>query len=164
MATMTMPRRCLPCWAHPIPKAIFIHPAALEEKFTSNWRSPPGVPSEFRPNRARRWKPCGLESTGPGARRKSFQARGDRRDPTGEPGRNHEQSFYLDPYGRVIDPWTTISLCSLKRVEVLVVVAGCAHAGAVNTLDHVCRLTGRLRLLALIGGLHLGRASRKRLE
>lgn len=37
----------------------------------------------------------------------------------------------------------------------LVVVTGCAHAGAVNIVRHVQRLTGISRLHALIGGLHL---------
>jgi 7,8-dihydropterin-6-yl-methyl-4-(beta-D-ribofuranosyl)aminobenzene 5'-phosphate synthase len=37
----------------------------------------------------------------------------------------------------------------------LVVVTGCAHAGAVNIVRHAQRLTGISRLHALIGGLHL---------
>jgi 7,8-dihydropterin-6-yl-methyl-4-(beta-D-ribofuranosyl)aminobenzene 5'-phosphate synthase len=37
----------------------------------------------------------------------------------------------------------------------LVVVTGCAYAGAVNIVRHVQRLTGISRLHALIGGLHL---------
>jgi 7,8-dihydropterin-6-yl-methyl-4-(beta-D-ribofuranosyl)aminobenzene 5'-phosphate synthase len=39
--------------------------------------------------------------------------------------------------------------------EGLVVVTGCAHAGAVNIVRHAQRLTGIARLHALIGGLHL---------
>jgi 7,8-dihydropterin-6-yl-methyl-4-(beta-D-ribofuranosyl)aminobenzene 5'-phosphate synthase len=38
----------------------------------------------------------------------------------------------------------------------LVVLTGCGHAGAVNIVRHVQRLTGVSRLHALIGGLHLG--------
>jgi len=38
----------------------------------------------------------------------------------------------------------------------LVVLTGCGHAGAVNTVRHALRLTGVDRLHALLGGLHLG--------
>lgn len=38
----------------------------------------------------------------------------------------------------------------------LVVVTGCAHAGAVNIVRHAQRLTAVPRLHALVGGLHLG--------
>jgi 7,8-dihydropterin-6-yl-methyl-4-(beta-D-ribofuranosyl)aminobenzene 5'-phosphate synthase len=37
----------------------------------------------------------------------------------------------------------------------LVVLTGCGHAGAVNTVRHAMRLTGVDRLHALLGGLHL---------
>lgn len=43
----------------------------------------------------------------------------------------------------------------LLRGRGLVVVTGCGHAGAVNTVRHALRLTGTDRLCALIGGLHL---------
>ena len=38
----------------------------------------------------------------------------------------------------------------------LVVLTGCGHAGALNTVRHAMRLTGVRRLHALLGGLHLG--------
>jgi 7,8-dihydropterin-6-yl-methyl-4-(beta-D-ribofuranosyl)aminobenzene 5'-phosphate synthase len=38
----------------------------------------------------------------------------------------------------------------------LVVVIGCGHGGAINTVRHAMRLTGVDRLHALLGGLHLG--------
>ncbi|MGY1810787.1 MBL fold metallo-hydrolase [Blastococcus sp. SYSU D00669] len=37
----------------------------------------------------------------------------------------------------------------------LVVLTGCGHAGAINTVRHALRLTGVDRLHALLGGLHL---------
>jgi 7,8-dihydropterin-6-yl-methyl-4-(beta-D-ribofuranosyl)aminobenzene 5'-phosphate synthase len=37
----------------------------------------------------------------------------------------------------------------------LVVLTGCGHGGAVNTVRHALRLTGVDRLHALLGGLHL---------
>ena len=41
------------------------------------------------------------------------------------------------------------------RGKGLVVITGCSHAGVVNTLRHVRKLTGREQLHAVIGGFHL---------
>jgi 7,8-dihydropterin-6-yl-methyl-4-(beta-D-ribofuranosyl)aminobenzene 5'-phosphate synthase len=41
----------------------------------------------------------------------------------------------------------------------LIVIVGCAHRGVINTLRHAQGLTGETRLLAVIGGLHLGGAT-----
>ena len=41
---------------------------------------------------------------------------------------------------------------------------GCCHAGLINTLSHLREVTGESRIRAVIGGLHLGSASRERLE
>lgn len=38
----------------------------------------------------------------------------------------------------------------------LVLVLGCAHAGVVNIMEHVCRKTGQDKIYAVIGGTHLG--------
>ena len=42
------------------------------------------------------------------------------------------------------------------RGEGLIVITGCGHAGVVNILRHVTRLTGTGQVHALIGGFHLG--------
>ena len=41
----------------------------------------------------------------------------------------------------------------------LVVLLGCAHAGVVNTLDYISKLTGEKSIYAVIGGMHLLNAS-----
>lgn len=46
----------------------------------------------------------------------------------------------------------------------LVVILGCAHRGIVNTLRHAQNLTGKKLVYAAIGGTHLVRASRERIE
>ncbi|NLN19931.1 MAG: MBL fold metallo-hydrolase [Firmicutes bacterium] len=46
----------------------------------------------------------------------------------------------------------------------LILLLGCAHAGAVNTLDHVRRLGFDGSIRALIGGLHLQGVSPERLR
>ncbi len=43
------------------------------------------------------------------------------------------------------------------------VCVGCCHAGLVNTLAHIRRLTGEQRVHAVIGGLHLHSATPQRL-
>jgi 7,8-dihydropterin-6-yl-methyl-4-(beta-D-ribofuranosyl)aminobenzene 5'-phosphate synthase len=40
--------------------------------------------------------------------------------------------------------------------EGIVVLAGCSHAGIINTLRHAIRITGRERVLGVFGGFHLG--------
>ena len=41
----------------------------------------------------------------------------------------------------------------------LTVLLGCSHRGVINTLNHVVRLTGKKTIHAILGGLHLGKAS-----
>jgi 7,8-dihydropterin-6-yl-methyl-4-(beta-D-ribofuranosyl)aminobenzene 5'-phosphate synthase len=47
------------------------------------------------------------------------------------------------------------ALVAEVRGRGLVVLTGCGHAGVINTLLHVRRLTGRDRLHAVVGGFHL---------
>jgi len=44
-----------------------------------------------------------------------------------------------------------------------VVLLGCTHRGLINTLTHVRKLTGTGKMHAIIGGLHLGKASDEKL-
>ncbi|MDM8556810.1 MBL fold metallo-hydrolase [Desulfococcaceae bacterium HSG7] len=37
----------------------------------------------------------------------------------------------------------------------LVVLAGCSHAGAINTVRHVCKIAGTNKIHAIMGGFHL---------
>jgi 7,8-dihydropterin-6-yl-methyl-4-(beta-D-ribofuranosyl)aminobenzene 5'-phosphate synthase len=46
----------------------------------------------------------------------------------------------------------------------LVLLLGCSHRGVVNTLNHVTEITGRQRIHAILGGLHLGKASAEKLD
>jgi 7,8-dihydropterin-6-yl-methyl-4-(beta-D-ribofuranosyl)aminobenzene 5'-phosphate synthase len=45
-----------------------------------------------------------------------------------------------------------------------VVLLGCAHAGVINTLDHIAKLSGDDRVRAVAGGMHLLHADANRLE
>jgi 7,8-dihydropterin-6-yl-methyl-4-(beta-D-ribofuranosyl)aminobenzene 5'-phosphate synthase len=46
----------------------------------------------------------------------------------------------------------------------LVVILGCAHRGMINTVRHAQNLTGKELVYAVIGGTHLSRASRERID
>jgi 7,8-dihydropterin-6-yl-methyl-4-(beta-D-ribofuranosyl)aminobenzene 5'-phosphate synthase len=72
--------------------------------------------------------------------------------------------FFLDADCLEPDPIADDQALFIDTANGLVVIAGCAHAGVVNTLDRVSTLTGRTDGLALAGGLHLGRATHKELE
>jgi len=46
----------------------------------------------------------------------------------------------------------------------LVVVAGCAHAGIINTIKHAQKITENSRVYAVLGGFHLWNAENKRIQ
>jgi len=88
--------------------------------------------------------------TGPIPRKTSFEDTGG--------------SFYLDPQGTRPDPIEDDLALWIRTDEGVIVCVGCAHAGLVNTLNHVRRLNGGLRIRAVIGGFHLLNAGRERLD
>ena len=51
----------------------------------------------------------------------------------------------------------------LDTAKGLVVLLGCSHRGVINTLSHVIQVAGRNTIHAILGGLHLGKASDEKL-
>jgi 7,8-dihydropterin-6-yl-methyl-4-(beta-D-ribofuranosyl)aminobenzene 5'-phosphate synthase len=72
--------------------------------------------------------------------------------------------FYLDPEGTRADPIDDDLALWIRTDDGLVICVGCCHAGLVNTLTHVRRLSTTSRIRAIIGGFHLLNASDQRLE
>jgi 7,8-dihydropterin-6-yl-methyl-4-(beta-D-ribofuranosyl)aminobenzene 5'-phosphate synthase len=72
--------------------------------------------------------------------------------------------FYQDKAGRRPDPLEDDLALWVRTEGGLVVCSGCAHSGAVNTLDYVRNLNHGLSVLAIIGGLHLLNANEERLD
>lgn len=72
-------------------------------------------------------------------------------------------AFYLDADGRQPDPLVDDQALVIDLGRSVVLLLGCAHAGVVNTLEHVRQLTDGKPVSAVIGGLHLGKASGERL-
>lgn len=62
------------------------------------------------------------------------------------------------------DPLADDQALFIKTDEGLVVVLGCAHRGAINTLRHARKVTGVQSIHTVVGGMHLIRASEVQLE
>jgi len=71
--------------------------------------------------------------------------------------------FFLDAIGTQKDPITDDQALWIETRAGLVVCLGCGHAGLVNTLDHVRRVSGTARIRAVIGGFHLVQAGEERI-
>ncbi|MFH0729005.1 MAG: MBL fold metallo-hydrolase [Pseudomonadota bacterium] len=71
--------------------------------------------------------------------------------------------FYLDPEGRRPDPIEDDLALWIRTEKGLIVCVGCAHAGLVNTLNHVRHLSNGPSVRAIMGGFHLLGASQDRL-
>jgi len=143
---------------------LYLHPAALEKKYYRK-KSPPhrsigiaGFDEQTLRQRTRSlaWtgEPTelieGVHVTGEIPRRNDFED-------TGGP-------FYRDESCTVPDPLLDDQALYVETSAGLVVVLGCAHAGVVNTLDYIAELAGQNRVYAVLGGMHLVRATRRRLE
>ncbi len=146
------------------PSAVFLHPAAVEPKYARD---------EHPPHRL-----IGMPKSSSQAL-DAFQGRVVSTRSTTEvvPGvwctgeiprlEGNDQSasgFFLDAECRTPDPLADDQALYMETPKGVVVIAGCAHAGVVNTLDRVCSLTGREEVHTLAGGFHLGRASHEQME
>ena len=74
-----------------------------------------------------------------------------------------DQGLYCDCSGQEPDITPDDQSLLLETGKGLVVLLGCCHAGLVNTLEHIARLTGRRDFYAVIGGTHLGFCSLEQL-
>ena len=72
--------------------------------------------------------------------------------------------FFLDPEGHRPDPILDDQALWIKTDHGLVVVAGCSHAGVINTLTAVQHHSGETHVHAVLGGFHLKHASPERME
>ena len=72
--------------------------------------------------------------------------------------------FFLDAGLTRPDPLLDDQALYLPGAEGVIVILGCAHAGIVNTLHRVARLSDAAPIRALLGGAHLENASPRRME
>jgi 7,8-dihydropterin-6-yl-methyl-4-(beta-D-ribofuranosyl)aminobenzene 5'-phosphate synthase len=71
--------------------------------------------------------------------------------------------YYCDKTGHTADPIDDDLALWLRTGDGLVVIAGCCHAGLVNTLNHLRQVSGVPTIRAVIGGYHLLHASDHRI-
>lgn len=71
--------------------------------------------------------------------------------------------FTLDAGGLLPDPIIDDQALFFDTRDGIVVVLGCAHAGVINTLHHVRRLTQNRPIDTILGGMHLVAASPERM-
>lgn len=154
----------LPMVANRALKARFhLHPAAIEAKYTRG-KQPPyrfigmsepvaeiirSLDSRVVWTRQPTQISEGVFVTGEIPRRTSFEDVGG--------------AFYIDADCTRPDPLVDDQAMYMETASGWVVLLGCAHAGVVNTLDHIAGLTGQDRFHAVIGGMHLLQASPDRL-
>jgi 7,8-dihydropterin-6-yl-methyl-4-(beta-D-ribofuranosyl)aminobenzene 5'-phosphate synthase len=72
--------------------------------------------------------------------------------------------FFLDAQGTQPDPLTDDQALFCDTPAGVVVLLGCGHAGVVNTLHHIRRLTNHRPIHAVVGGFHLLNANAHRLD
>jgi len=76
-----------------------------------------------------------------------------------------ESVFYIKKGNAVVaDALADDQAVILDTDKGLTVLLGCSHRGVINTLNHVVRLTGKKSIHAILGGLHLGKASDSKLS
>jgi len=142
----------------------YIHPAALNEKYQRE-KTPPhrakGIPAASRQALLARAADL-VESSRPNEiapgvvvtsaipRRNAYE---DIPDP-----------FFLDENCTQPDPLVDDQALLLETRRGWVVITGCGHSGLINTLEYAKELTGNGRIAAIIGGLHLFRASAERIK
>jgi 7,8-dihydropterin-6-yl-methyl-4-(beta-D-ribofuranosyl)aminobenzene 5'-phosphate synthase len=142
---------------------VYLHPAALEEKFQGK-----GGGRMERVNDPAVLRAIGSEalarrsSEGPVEVVEGLWATGEVPRETGY--EDTGGAFFLDQDGTRVDPLADDQSLFFRTEAGLVVVLGCAHAGVVNTLRHVRRLCPDRPLHAVVGGMHLVNAGGERLE
>jgi 7,8-dihydropterin-6-yl-methyl-4-(beta-D-ribofuranosyl)aminobenzene 5'-phosphate synthase len=83
-----------------------------------------------------------------------------RTDDTGDVG----GPFFLDGQGTRPDPIQDDQALWINTPNGLVICVGCCHAGLINTLAYIRRLTGVENIMAIVGGFHLFQADRQYME
>lgn len=79
-----------------------------------------------------------------------------------EPG---DPDLKCERYGELVeDPFRDDQGLVVNTGEGLVVILGCAHAGAVNTCLYAREIAGKDRILAVVGGSHLAFLGEEQLE
>jgi len=138
---------------------LFLHPAAIEPKYSA--RGDIGSPLQDEDSLKSRVRHLvwtdkvteiveGIWVTGPIPRQHPLE------DTGGQFWRTENQT--------TLDPLPDDQALFAATPQGWVVILGCAHAGVINTLNYIARLIGTDRFAAVIGGMHLLKASEPRIQ
>lgn len=72
--------------------------------------------------------------------------------------------FFSDKECRNVDNLLDDQTAFVETPTGLVVILGCAHSGIINTLEYISKLTGSRSIHTLVGGMHLGAATKDRMD
>lgn len=138
---------------------LFLHPSALEPKFSN--RGDIGSPIQNQATLEKQFSEL-IWTDKPTEIAPGVYVTGTipRVDPLEDTGGN----FWQDSQHEQVDLLLDDQALFLDVPEGLVVVLGCAHAGVINTLNYITQLTGKEKVYAVIGGMHLLNASPERLQ
>ncbi len=142
----------------------YFHPAALNDKYQRE-KTPPhrakGMPAASR--QALLSRPADLvESSRPTELAPGIIVTGA--IPRRIPYEDIPDPFFLDENCTRPDPLVDDQALLIETRRGWVVITGCGHSGLINTLNYARELTGISRIAAVIGGLHLFRASVERIK
>ena len=140
---------------------IYLHPAAVEPKFSKKTAGAEsiGMSDSARKaikNREVIWTKTptqifpGVTVTGQVPRNSNFEDVGG--------------AFFLDENCQKADKLVDDQTLFIETSKGLIIVFGCAHAGVVNILHYIADLTEKKQFYAALGGMHLLRASKDRIE
>jgi 7,8-dihydropterin-6-yl-methyl-4-(beta-D-ribofuranosyl)aminobenzene 5'-phosphate synthase len=73
-------------------------------------------------------------------------------------------SFYFDQDGKRTDAIVDDMALWVEGRDGLIICIGCCHAGIINTINHIKKVSGIDKIHTIIGGLHLKNANDTRLE
>lgn len=73
-------------------------------------------------------------------------------------------SFYFDRDGKRTDAIIDDMALWVNSSKGLIICIGCCHAGIINTINHIKKVSGVSQIHALIGGLHLTDVDNDRLQ
>lgn len=72
--------------------------------------------------------------------------------------------FFDDSNGNVIDLIPDDQSLFITTSEGLIIITGCCHSGLINTVDYIKKISGITKIKTIIGGLHLSKASKIRID
>jgi 7,8-dihydropterin-6-yl-methyl-4-(beta-D-ribofuranosyl)aminobenzene 5'-phosphate synthase len=141
------------------PAELFLHPRALTAKFNRNGREigAPVTDEGKLTSLARRVTYTqGPTTIIPGIHVTGEIPRRHKIEDTGGP-------FYEDAECTHKDALPDDQALYIETPKGLIVLLGCGHSGVINTLEYIQQVSGRKSIYAVMGGMHLLRASTKRL-